>query len=365
MRCIQPATYLRERGFNVTTSRLYRSIPAKNSIVIIHRALLDRFTATFINYAKSRGSVVVYDTDDLLFEVSAEKYLSAIKKASFASDVDLYKRAMQQADVVLVATKFLGDKARLFHPDVRLMRNGLDAEMERSASQQVSNHKNVSNFVTIAYLSGSESHDRDFCLVENTLIELLRERKDVKVLLAGHLQFSSEFESFGDRFEYVEFLPYEAFQCLFSRIDINLVPLEVEEEFCQAKSELKVIEAAVYGIPSVVSPTGVHKEVIEHNVNGKLVEDNDWRTAIEDLLDNEERRRQMGTQARLMVLEHYSANTRVKEWQELIDNLWAKYAGRENAARDSFDKLRMRASLEKTRWIRMARVLFKDFLASR
>ena len=343
---------------------LYGNIPEKNSVIIIHRALLDQYTEKFFRYAKLRGSVLVYDTDDLLFDSSVEKYISDIRSPGYAKDIKRYKQAMQLCDVILVATNFLGEKAKSFHTDVRLMRNGLAPYFIKETSCPRSNHQKCKPYVTIAYLSGSSSHDRDFLLVEDALLRLLRQYPKVKILLAGRLKFSTEFAAFGDRFEYCDFVPYEELCNLFSRIDINLVPLETEQDFCQAKSELKYIEAGAFGIPSVVSPTMAQKEVVSHDVNGRLVENNDWYAAIESLVNNKNLRIRLGTEAQRHVLQYYSTDKRAEQWQALITNVWNEYGKPRRAVSTSPESLALRANLEITKWLQRAHIFSRRLLSN-
>ena len=285
---------------------LYRSIPSSASIVIVHRAVLDRYTEEFIRYAKLRGSVVVYDTDDLLFTNSVAGYLHSGGKKQHASDINSYRKAIENCDAVLVSTEFLKQKVSLFHKDVKLVKNALSSDYLKVASRVVRHEKkNAVKPVTIAYLSGSDSHDRDFQLVEDTLLRILSNYENSKLLLVGRLNFSDKFSNFSDRFEYREFVPYKFFPKLFIDIDINLVPLEVDQEFCQAKSELKYIEAGACGVPSVASPTKTYMSVIEPNVNGLLAEDHAWYEAIEKLLIDHEFRNRLGENAREHVLCEY------------------------------------------------------------
>lgn len=308
--------------------------------------------------------MLVYDADDLLFDSSVEKYISDIRSPSYAKDIKRYKQAMLLCDVILVATNFLGEKAKTFHPDVRLMRNGLAPDFIKQASFANTNQQKRNEYVTIAYLSGSSSHNRDFLLVEDALLRLLREYPHVKVLLAGRLKFSTEFEVFGNRFEYYDFMPYEQLCSIFTQIDINLVPLETEQDFCQAKSELKYIEAGAFGIPSVVSPTMVQKEVVTHDVNGRLVDNNDWYAAIEGLANNKNLRARLGAEARKHVLQYYSADKRTEAWQALVKNIWNEYRKTGKAVSISPESLALRANLELSKWLRRAHSFSRRLLSN-
>ena len=353
LRCFQPAEYLHAGNYNVSVGQLSKSIPGKRRIIMIHKALLDGYTEKYIEYARARGCVVVYDTDDLIFEPGVSDYLESVSSANYKTTIPMYRAAMEACDVVLVATDRLRQAASRFHPDVRVMSNGLCRgffdNADRIARQK---NKQPHRSVTVAYLSGSAAHDRDFRLVEADLLQLLEEQRNIKVLLVGSLNFSSRFYQYGANFEYREFVAYERLPDLFAEIDINLIPLEVEQAFVQGKSELKFMEAGICGVPSVASPTELHRRVIEQAVSGLLVQNNQWRQAILRLAEDHAFREGLGRLAREYVANNYSPETRENQWAQLIDNIWERYGPARSAAHTPA------AARLKTRvWLEWARAL--------
>ena len=51
---------------------------------------------------------------------------------------------------------------------------------------------------------------------------------------------------------------------LLAQVDINLAPLEPGNVFCRAKSEIKFVEAAALGIPTVASVIDPFEQVAVH-----------------------------------------------------------------------------------------------------
>jgi glycosyltransferase involved in cell wall biosynthesis len=359
LRCIQPAEYLISHGIKVSLGRLYRSIPKKRQIIIIHRAILDEYTAKFLDYANAVRCIVVYDIDDLLFDNDVTAYFKQIGREHDNSTSNQYKEAMKRADVVLVSTELLADKAKEFHRDVRLIRNALSRQylVNAYAVYRKRQKKNTQGLITVGYLSGSKSHDRDFQLLQDSLLRLLHNRNDVKILLVGRLSFSDDFMQFGSRFEFREFVPYSEFAILFSDVDINLIPLEVDQVFCQAKSELKYLEAGACGVPSVASPTRVYKQVIENKKNGILVGEEGWYKAILFLINHPGERQRIGEEARQDVLMHYSPSERSTEWKQLIENIWDEYEKTEVGSGLNSKNILIRLDLERRRCIRTGKIL--------
>ena len=350
---------MKNSGLKVSIGRLYRSIPKNRRVILIHKALLDSYTSKFIAYARSKGCVLVYDTDDLIFVPEVSSYLSSVSGVDYQNTIPLYRSAMAACDVVLVSTINLCESASRFHPDVRVMKNALCQQYFTKANEVASKKKVKANaMVTVAYLSGSASHDRDFQLVESDLLKLLEEGKNIKVLLVGSLNFSRKFYQYDTRFEYRKFVNYDQLPNLFANIDINLIPLEIDEEFVQGKSELKFIEAGICAVPSIASPTELHCQIIEHEVSGILVQENRWYESIYQLLENPNLRFNLGCKARVFVEKNHAPDIRAQEWVKLIDDVWTKYrinSGPINEVRLS--RLMSRADLETIRWVRWLKIL--------
>ena len=315
MRCVQPSTYLRNKSWDVGYGCIYRSLPKAKKIIVFHRTSLDSHTKKYLKYAKAKGLITIYDIDDLLFSRDLLKS---------SNEAKAYLSMMKACDVVLVSTSFLQKEAELFHSDVRVVKNGLSQDFLEKANSTLKTKQN-NKPITIAYLSGSIHHDYDFKIVEKDLLRILNDTPEVRVLIMGKIRFSDSFYQFNKQFQYHEFVSYSDFWQIFNEIDINIAPLDILAPFSQARSELKYIEAGLFGIPTIASPTGTYCETIKNGVNGLLVEDGHWYEAIKHLASDESLRKTMGENARIDVLENYSPEIRSNQWNELITSIMKKY----------------------------------------
>lgn len=367
LRCFQPAEYITSCGIRVTVSQLYKSIPVAGDILILHRVIFDKFTEKYIKYAKQCGVIVLYDTDDLIFSKDGIDYLKRINRNSYTKMDEVnnpYKWAMMLCDVVLVSVPYLAAQARKHHNDVRVIRNALsNSYLEVADAVYKNRSKNQKKkSVTIAYLSGSSSHDYDFKIVEPSLLELLSKDSRARILLVGSLHYSQEFLKHSKRFTHLKRVAYSEFPKLFEKIDINLIPLETDQSFCQGKSELKYIEAGACGVPSVASSTHVHEQVIDNRFNGMLVKDSEWYQAISFLIDNPGLRMRMGEQARQEVLKYYAPEKRTLEWKHLMENVKKEYG---NGKKDSGFTLKtflLRLYLEHKRFLRISKAAVRSII---
>jgi glycosyltransferase involved in cell wall biosynthesis len=87
---------------------------------------------------------------------------------------------------------------------------------------------------------------------------------------------------------------------------------------------LAVVEAAAAGLPIVASDVGGIPEIIEHGVNGLLVPPGDAQAladAIQQLIDDPQRARQLGEAARRTAFERFSAEAMAAAYMELYERL--------------------------------------------
>lgn len=357
LRCINPKEYLRELKVDVTLKTIYRSVPDARSINVLHRVALDDYTRLFIDYISLTGGVLAYDVDDLIFTEEGWGYLNQIgKRGSKGVDV-FYLSAMKRCHFIIASTPYLVDEAERLVPKakVRLIRNALNGNLFNQAEQIIEARNNSNNkYITLAYLSGSKSHDKDFHVIESQLLRLLSHNDKCKLLICGDLNYSKDFLAYGEQFEYRPRVPYQEYASIFREVDINLVPLDITEPFNHAKSELKYIEAGLFSIPSVMSPTRTYKEVIQSGVNGILAEDDHWYARLHSLLHDSSMREKLGNTARQHVVEGYSPSRRVRDWATLIEEIYNTHNSNPYGSLNS--RIQLRAQLQFLRAYRMAKM---------
>jgi len=326
IRCIQPAEALKAAGYSVSVSTINRTLPTAKQFIVMHRVQLDDYTRHFIICAQARGIPLIYDTDDLLFDPDGIDYLSQGSKAkNYISGWKPYADAMAMCDAVTVSTDFLATRAQIINPNTHVILNALSDDYLRLADEVAEQrNKAKSDHITMAYLSGSNSHDADFASIEDTLVQTLHKYPKTRLFLVGPLEVSEKFATFGDRIIRNDFVPYSEFPTLFRTIDINLIPLETDQAFCHAKSELKFIEAAACGIVSIASPTEPHKAAITHGKNGLLATD-DWEACLSDLISDKALRKTLGQTARKFVHREYGPATCQENWEQNLSNVKKNY----------------------------------------
>lgn len=161
--------------------------------------------------------------------------------------------------------------------------------------------------VRIFYGSGTKAH-KDF--LQDTFFaameDVMEARTNVEFMALGHVDAPALKQRFGGRFlqEPPEW-DIGKYWAKLAAADINVAVLK-KSLLTDCKSEIKWLEAAMLGIPSVVSATSTMEEVIEDGETGLLAKSReDWTRQLLALVDDADTRLRIGKQARQIALRDY------------------------------------------------------------
>jgi len=303
---------------------------------IFCRASYTPTVAAMLAVIQDRGQLALYDTDDLVFLPELAQRIDLLYQMPPA-DTALHLRqfaanraTLDQCDFALTSTPYLAAQVtEQTGKPAFVNRNALYDDQIIYATQQqpafAAQPTATSNpaTITICYLSGSPSHSRDFALVVPALARVMSERPEVRLLVGGYLSLPEPlFQYEGTaRVQRFGFVPWRQLPSIQAQADINLAPLELDNPFAMAKSELKYFEAGVVGVPTIASPTPAFREAIRDGENGLLASgDDEWAAAIYRLLDPAERVR-IGRAAFDDVFVRYTPEARSQQFLPLLEML--------------------------------------------
>jgi len=105
-----------------------------------------------------------------------------------------------------------------------------------------------------------------------------------------------------------------------STFDIGIMPLH-DTIWEQGKCGFKAIQYLALGIPALVSPVGMNKDVVVHGVNGYHAHNTEeWLYYLRLLINNVKLRQQLGNAGRQHVLENYSVLSQQMAYDNLFNN---------------------------------------------
>jgi glycosyltransferase involved in cell wall biosynthesis len=303
-------------------------------IVIFHRVALDHWLAKLIQQLQQGGSVILFDTDDLVFDIEQLTWIRSLigndrlRVALYKDEVRRYRALLLAADATLVSTHFLQTEAQHLGKSAYIHRNGFSLTMQQSAEHAIISHKPIKENLVIGYASGTPTHDRDFETVKPAVLKIMHRYPKVELHLIGPLDIGAGWGQMLNRVKRTPFVPWRELPRYLARFDINLAPLERNNPFCEAKSELKFLEAALVKVPTIASRTNAFAFAINKD-NGRLAETyEEWLKALDELITAPELRRQLGNKAYDEVTAQYHPIARGKELLQTLNRIYLEIKGR-------------------------------------
>jgi glycosyltransferase involved in cell wall biosynthesis len=303
-------------GVTVQDNPLLPMYADKFSVFVFHRVLFTPSVAKLIGRIKAQGKEIVFETDDLVYDPQYLGFMDYFRKMN-ALERKLYENGVGGeilADPYVKActttTSFLADKLREKGKRVFVVPNKLSRRDVALAEEILASRKEEEGpdgTVTAGYFSGTISHNKDFATITDVLVAMFERHPNFRLFLAGPLDTESVLQRYADRIERLPYVPRDRHFRNISKVDINLLPLETGNPFCEAKSELKFFEAGILGVPTVASATRPYREAIQDGEDGFVAETSEeWMKKLEQLVTDKVLRRSMGQKARAKALRKYT-----------------------------------------------------------
>jgi len=313
------AEELENNGFKcsitVQDNPFLSSYADKFKIFIFHRIIYSHGVAKLIENIKAQSKEIIFEADDLVFDSKYFEFMDYFKKMNFL-EKKLYEKGVgeeilkdQYVKVCTTTTTFLAGKLREYQKQVFIVPNKLskkDVEIADNAMEHgIWNMKH--DKVRLGYFSGTISHNKDFAVITEALMQIMEKFPQVELFLVGPLDIENKLNKFKDRIKQLPYVPREKHFFNIASVDINLAPLEMENPFCESKSELKFFEAGIVRVPTIASATGTFQEAILDGVDGFVASDTtEWVNKLSRLILEPNLRLEMGQKAREKALQKYT-----------------------------------------------------------
>jgi len=306
-------------------------------VAIFFRLPADPQVLDAISYADRLGLTTVCEIDDLIFDEENypppyETFSGLVDRfwySGLVGSATLHKTALALCDFGIASTPAL---QKAIAPIVKtgrafLHRNALNAPRERAAAAKASAGRTarIDDAVTAFYGSGSKSHNENFdVLAAPALAAAFARHPSFRLMVTGPLVIGPSLAPYSDRIEHREFVTDPAeYQGLLAAADINLAPL-THSIFNDCKSEIKWLEAALLGVPSLVSRSNMYENTVHHGVDAFMASDvGEWTAMLEMLIQDSELRERLGETARKKAIDEYSLEPMADNLSTILSEITA------------------------------------------
>jgi glycosyltransferase involved in cell wall biosynthesis len=300
----------------------------KSNLLVLHRAPWDDNIQRALDSIHRKGGWIIYDTDDLLFDLDAFKYIDSpdfadpVRAKLYQEDMTRHRRTMEACDAILTSTQYLADQAVKLGIRTFVHRNGFSAEMLALANKAINSPRPVNNRIVLGYASGTPTHNRDFESIGPAIQKTLDDYPGIFLWLIGPIKLNKTWGDYQSRITHLPHVPWRLLPAYLSRFDINLAPLEIENPFAQSKSEIKWMEAALVHVPTIASGTSTFRSAIQTGKDGLVASSlSEWQDSLHQLMGDSMQRQAMGNKAYNQVLQCYSPETRAGQFLAILEEV--------------------------------------------
>lgn len=268
-----PGVELEKRGHEVIMTDKVRSPEVIWADVLVGQRLFEPAAIQAFRTANRLGKLTVYDIDDDLWSIHPSNPAYLFWKGANLEGVE---ELLRVSTTVTTTCQTLHGILRRFNDNVKVLPNMLpEWGVEHIPSKD--------GHLRLGWAGGS-SHEPDFAVVRDVLLQLLTRYDNLEVLLMGA---DPRWLPAHKRISHIPTLPGHLYQENIRQFDIAFAPL-VDNRFNRSKSDLKVLEYATLGIPSVASKVTPYVDtpaLLARNdkdwlrLLSRLIEDSDYRAA--------------------------------------------------------------------------------------
>lgn len=302
-------------------------------IIVFHRANTNWHHRVAM-ILKGMGKKIVFDNDDT-FKLDNYHPFFNLDEKGFEQNKEKLNNVVdnfiRNADLITCSTEYLLKEYKELNPNVVVLPNCVEPDDWDTPL------RNDGDKVRIG-LVGSVAYAHDFEIIKDIIRDLSKDKR-VQIVLFGLAKKTPDNPKIAEIYEKefafwesidIEFTPWTDMVDYFTvlnelRLDIMLIPRR-ENHFNKAKSNIKFLEAAMCEIPVIASS---FKDAPYENdidgTNGILIKkEEEWLPAINDLIENKEKRRELGRNARQYVLNNYNIKDNAWRWDKVYQELLKK-----------------------------------------
>jgi glycosyltransferase involved in cell wall biosynthesis len=312
-RALMPMAVLKARGhevvwFGSTDDKLPVERLRACDLIHVYRAA-DASLLKALASLQADGVVISWDNDDDVTAISEHspsyRQLGGLKGAQ---DFQRQTRAIQLADIVTTTSRALASKfTEVGARDVEIIENYLPPEFARTDRS----HKRDDS-VVIGWAALRE-HEADLLLLSlrPALREVLDAHPRVRLVSVG-LDLGIEHS----RCETRKRVAFEELPITLGEFDIGIAPL-ADIAFNRARSNVKLKEYAIAGVPWLASPVGEYASMGARQ-GGQLVKQDDWADALSALIHSGRKRMALRARGRLWA-RRQTIDLHIHRWEKVFE----------------------------------------------
>ena len=301
-----PFITLKGLGYDVVIDPTFQDF-ADSDIIVFHRLATLRALEQVVIW-KKKGKKIVFDCDDDYFHLHPSNPVFKNFTPEILSNIG---EIIGEAHALTASVKPLAESYKRFNDNVHTLPNCID---EKTLSLKIHSPPSSNTFVG---WQGGDAHFEDLKSIKSVVNEL-QKKFLFELILCGYLP-PGLFRNVTFR-KWIQFTLDLGYLDSINDFDIGLCPL-IDDEFNYKKSDLKFLEYSIFEIPTIASKI-ITYDTIVHGKTGLLARNqSDWRKYLTLLLQDVEKRKELGKNAREYVASERTIQKNIWRWEEVYESL--------------------------------------------
>lgn len=290
-----PPSFLRRLAF-------FRFLP-KADICIIQQEL---FSGRELAFLRKQYQTLVYDFDNVVWTLPEALLGDSRGQLRAHRRAERFMRQCTEVDMCIAGSISLARKAGTYQENVSVVPTGLDIDAYVPRHEE-----NFGRPVQVGWMGTADDMPE---------VRMAFERLEA---LAGPIQFQvvSETPYQGPCEKYVFWEKWSAERELqqLHGMDVGLVPL-ADDEFSRGRCGVRLLQYMACGIPPIVSSVGTCCEIVDHGIDGFLVDDpSEWDKYVMHLIDDAGLRKTIGSASREKIRSRYEISLVGEQLWDVLD----------------------------------------------
>jgi glycosyltransferase involved in cell wall biosynthesis len=271
------------------------------------------------------GKKVVIEIDDLLDKVHMDNIAYKVFYPNSPACKNFFE-CLSLADAVHCSTPEIAQAYKLKNKNIHVFYNSIDFDDPVYKQKPKRETEGYPEGQVNIMWAGSSSHWDSMKLIRGIIEPVILRNDKAHLVICGNKQFYDIFNLPEDRKTYIQGVEdVNKFPIISSHGDIFLNPV-VPSPFNEGKSELKILEAGIWSIPSVSSPVAPYTRFNELSGGANLIakknRPDSWQKQLQKLIEDEDLRKELGQKTYNTIKEHYNLDNinkqRIDFWHDLL-----------------------------------------------